>query len=65
MYPSPAVSPGGATVFAGSGDHNLYAIDTATGTQRWKFATGGWVRSGPAVSPDGATVYVGSDDHNL
>ena len=46
-------------------DNNLYAIDTGTGTLRWKFATGGNVDSSPAVSQDGKTVHVGSDDHNL
>jgi hypothetical protein len=61
-YPSPAVSPDGATVFVGSDDKKAYALNATTGAQRWAFATGGAVRSSPAVSPDGATVFVSSHD---
>jgi len=39
VYSSPAVAEG--TVFVGSNDGNLYAVDAATGTQKWKFATKG------------------------
>ena len=39
---------------------NLYAIDRATGTQRWKFATKGPVHSSPAVA--NGLVYAGSVD---
>src|SRR3989304_5363982 len=35
---SPAVVNG--IVYIGSRDHNLYALDAATGEVRWKFATG-------------------------
>ena len=31
---SPAVSPDGGTVFVGSGDKNLYAVDAGTGAQK-------------------------------
>jgi len=62
---SPALSSDGATVYVGSWDHNLYAIDAASGKQQWSFGTGGGVDSSPALSPDGTTVYVGSWDHNL
>jgi outer membrane protein assembly factor BamB len=55
---SPAVS--GGTVYIGSGDHNVYALDAATGALRWKFATGNVVHASPAVS--GGTVFVGSWD---
>ena len=43
----------------GSGfpDTNLYAINP-DGSERWRFATGGSIRS-PAIGPNG-TVYVGS-----
>ena len=61
----PAVSADGSTVYVGSCDHKLYAVDAATGTAVWSFATGGWVHSSPALSPDGSIVYVGSYDHNL
>ena len=62
---SPALSPDGKTVYAGSDDASLYAVDAATGTQVWAFKTGYAVRSSPALSPDGKTVYVGSGDSNL
>ncbi|MEP6501934.1 MAG: PQQ-binding-like beta-propeller repeat protein [Betaproteobacteria bacterium] len=50
----------GDTVYVGSGDHQVHAIDARTGLQRWKFATRGRVSSSPAVV-DGV-VYVGSYD---
>jgi outer membrane protein assembly factor BamB len=51
------------SVFVGSDDGHLYAVDTRTGTQRWSFETGGPVRSSPAVFHD--RVIVGSDDHGV
>ena len=62
---SPTISADGSTVFFGSWDNSLYAVDAATGAMKWSFATGGWVRSSPAISADGSTVFVGSDDNNL
>jgi hypothetical protein len=61
---SPAVGADG-TVYVGSNDNNLYAID-AYGNQKWAsaFITGGDVFSSPVVGSDG-TVYVGSNDHKL
>ena len=65
-YPnSPAVSQDGKTVFVGSENYNLYAIDATNGTKRWAFKTAGLVTSSPAVSQDGKTVFVGSYDNNL
>lgn len=58
---TPAVAEG--TVYFGSADHSVYAVDERTGAQRWKFATHGRVSSSPAVA-DGR-VYVGSYDGNL
>ena len=55
---SPAVSNG--TVYFGSGDTYVYALDAATGKLKWKFKTGDVVHSSPAIS--GATLYVGSWD---
>lgn len=57
---SPALGVDG-TVYFGSGDSNVYALDGQTGLARWKFATAGVVSSSPAVGNDG-TVYVGSRD---
>ena len=48
------------TVYIGSGDANIYALDAETGAEQWRYATGGFVGSAPAVV-DGV-VYVGSND---
>jgi outer membrane protein assembly factor BamB len=58
---SPAVA--GDLVIVGSGDGNVYALDAASGTERWRVQTGGRVRSSPAVA-DGL-AYVGSADGYL
>jgi eukaryotic-like serine/threonine-protein kinase len=55
---SPAVSNG--TVYFGSSDGNVYALNARTGSLRWKFKTGDVVHSSPAVV--GGTVYVGGWD---
>ena len=39
VHSSPAVSPDGASIFVGSGDNKVYALNAATGVQRWAFAT--------------------------
>jgi outer membrane protein assembly factor BamB len=51
------------TVYVGSDDGNLYALDANTGSLRWKFTTGGPVMSSPTIN-DGI-VYVGSNDQRL
>jgi len=51
------------TVYVGSDDNNVYAIDAATGGEEWSFVAGGSVESGIAV--DSGTVYAGSDDNNV
>jgi outer membrane protein assembly factor BamB len=56
---TPAISPNGRTIYVGSEDHYLYAVDTADGSLKWKFNTGGRVISSPVVGP-GGMVYVGS-----
>ena len=53
----------GDAVFVGSGDGNLYAVDTSTGRQRWKFPTNGAIRSSPRAGL--GLVYVGSGDFRL
>jgi outer membrane protein assembly factor BamB len=58
---SPAVANG--VVYIGSGDHNVYAIDAATGRLRWTFSTGNVVHASPAVA-DGM-VFIGSWDRNF
>ena len=47
-------------VYFGSDDHNLYAVDAATGRQNWKFSTQGPVPATAAIA--GGTVYFGSYD---
>jgi hypothetical protein len=59
---SPTVADG--TVYVGSHDKTLYAVDAATGTEEWAFTQPtGTVRSSPTVA-DG-TVYVGFYDGTL
>jgi len=54
---SPALSPDGATAYIVQFGHNLYAINTADGSQKWTFETDGYTSS-PAIADDG-TIYVG------
>jgi outer membrane protein assembly factor BamB len=56
----PAIAPDG-TVYVGSHDTKVYALDGATGEGRWTYQTGGEVVASPAVGRDG-TVFVGSRD---
>ena len=57
---SPAIGSDG-TIYVGSNDGNLYAIN-AHGILKWKFLTGGAVHSRPAIGTDG-TIFIGSFDH--
>ena len=58
---SPAVSDG--TVYVGSGDHSVYALDAKSGALRWKFETGNVVHASPAIA--GGAVYIGSWDRYM
>jgi outer membrane protein assembly factor BamB len=60
---SPAIGSDG-TVYVGSNDKKLYAINGKSGVKLWEFETGGTVYSSPAIGSDG-TVYVGSLDKKL
>jgi len=55
---TPAVSNN--TVYVGSNDHNLYALDAETGRMKWKFETKSRVSSSPAVF--GGVVFFESYD---
>lgn len=56
---SPSVE--GGTVYVGARDGFLYALDAATGRERWRFDHQvSWVNTSPAVSE--GTVYAGSSD---
>jgi len=58
---SPTVVDG--TVYVGSRDSKLYALDADTGAERWAYETSSWVDSSPAVT--GGVVYFGSNDSQL
>jgi eukaryotic-like serine/threonine-protein kinase len=58
---TPAVSQD--TVFIGSYDNNLHAINRSTGTLRWKFPTEGGICVTPALSR--SSVIFGSQDFNV
>jgi eukaryotic-like serine/threonine-protein kinase len=58
---SPTVA--GGTVYIGSGDQHVYALDAKTGTLKWAFATGDVVHAAPALANN--TIYIGSWDRNL
>jgi outer membrane protein assembly factor BamB len=58
---SPSVANG--TVYFGSGDGNVYALDAKSGTLKWKVQTGDVVHSSAAIA-DG-TLYIGSWDRHL
>jgi outer membrane protein assembly factor BamB len=61
IHSSPAVIDG--TVYFGSRDNYIYALDAITGEKRWSFKTGSWVESSPIVV--NGIVYCGSNDGNL
>ncbi len=58
---SPAYEAG--TVFIGSYDHNLYALDATSGAFMWKIPTEGGIVTKPAVTSE--LIFVGSEDGNL
>jgi eukaryotic-like serine/threonine-protein kinase len=55
---SPVVWNG--AVFFGSGDSNVYSLNTASGKLNWKFKTGDVVHASPAIT--GGTLFIGSWD---
>jgi outer membrane protein assembly factor BamB len=58
---SPVVA--GDLVLVGSGDGNLYALETSTGRERWRAPLGGAVASTPAVA--GGLVFVTSRERRV
>src|SRR4029077_16798202 len=58
---SPAVA--GDTIYIGSSDHMLYALDRTTGAKKWEFKTESRVTSSAAVKA--GVVYFGSFDGNF
>ena len=63
VFSSPAIGSDG-TVYVGSHDNKLYAINGKSGVKLWEFETRHVVDSSPAIGSDG-TVYVGSGDKKL
>jgi len=61
LHSSPVYHDG--TIYIGSADGALYAVAHESGQQRWRFATGGRVRSTPIL--DGGIVYFGSSDGHV
>ena len=59
---SPAIGSDG-TIYVGSRDGNLYAINP-DGSRKWAFEAGRIQDSSPAIGSDG-TIYVGSRDDYL
>ena len=57
---SPTLTADG-TVYIGSEDFKIYALDAATGAKKWEYLTDYWVESGPAVGPDGTVFVLGWD----
>jgi outer membrane protein assembly factor BamB len=60
---SAAVDPNDGTVYIGSDDGNVWAINP-NGTEKWRFPTGAQVESTPIIDVD-RTIYIGSTDGNV
>ena len=60
-FSSPAVASG--SLFIGSQDDNVYALNASTGDLLWTYTTGNTVTGSPAVA--NGVVYVGSADDNV
>ncbi|MBI2853197.1 MAG: PQQ-binding-like beta-propeller repeat protein [Chloroflexi bacterium] len=58
IHSSPAIAAG--TVYFGSTDGRLYAVDAATGEKRWDYLVGSWIETSPSVA--NGIVYFGSND---
>ena len=51
------------SLYVGCYDHNLYAINAATGAFTWKYPTDGGIVTRPAAYE--GNIYFGSEDHRL
>ena len=61
IWSTPAVSDG--TLYIGSFNKKIYAVDTVTGNKEWEYLTEGSVIAQPLII-DG-TIYIGSLDRNF
>ena len=59
---SPAIDAQG-TIYFGSSDGNLYAIDSSDGQLKWAYQTQNWIFSCPAIG--NGVIYFGSSDDKL
>ena len=60
---SPAVGSEG-TIYVGSDNFHVYALNPADGSTKWVEPTRDMVKSSPAIASDG-TIYIGSNDKSL
>jgi outer membrane protein assembly factor BamB len=60
---SAAIDPVDGTIYIGSDDGNVWAINP-NGTEKWRFPTGGNVESSAIIDLD-RTIYIGSLDGNI
>ena len=63
VFSSPVIGPDN-TLYVGSRDNNLYAINGKSAGKLWQFETGGEVWCSPTIG-FGGTVYIGSVDKKL
>ena len=61
LYSSPAIAADG-TVFFGSFDTHMYALNGTSGAQRWNYTTGSLVSASPTISPVNGAIVFGSGD---
>jgi outer membrane protein assembly factor BamB len=61
--PAPTPPPNGLSVYVGTGDGKVYALNANDGSVRWSYQTGGAIKSSPAVS--NGILYIGSTDNSL
>src|SRR6266849_6664181 len=63
QFTSEVMIGGDGTVYFGSYDHKLYALDR-DGHKRWEFLAGNVIIGTPALAADG-TIYLGAQDGKL
>ena len=59
-----SLSADGSTIYAGSTDHYIYALNASDGSVRWKYLAEHEIVGTPAVNQNG-NIYVGSKDDYL
>ena len=62
-YSESSATVADGTVYVGSYNGDVYALDADDGSKRWEYSTDNWIYSSPTVA-DG-TVYVGSYDDDV